>query len=118
MRVSAAFFAPLIGIWPFSGLPPLIQMLSMRGLYDACRVTQATPMDKNEQDRLLHALAWMCVQYIGGVDGEGGYTQLDHQCMNAGEEAVRLLVKYGLLEPDGRGGRWTEKGRELLTRRV
>jgi hypothetical protein len=32
MRVSAAFFAPLIGISPLSLLPPLIQMLSTAAL--------------------------------------------------------------------------------------
>jgi hypothetical protein len=32
MSVSAAFFAPLIGISPFRRLPPFIQMLSTVGL--------------------------------------------------------------------------------------
>jgi hypothetical protein len=93
-------------------------MLSMPGLYDACAVTQARPMDTAQDERLLHALGWMCVQYIGGVDAEGRYLPLDHECMNAGEEAVALLAEYGLLELNGRGGEWTEKGKSLLDRRL
>jgi len=63
-----------------------------------------------EERRLLVALAWMCEQYIGS----GQMDWLDHQCMGAGEDAVDLLVKYGLVEPSGRGGVWTEAGKALL----
>jgi len=63
-----------------------------------------------EERRLLVALAWMCAQYIGSDDIEW----LDHQCMGAGEEAVDLLVQYGLVDPSGRGGLWTEAGKALL----
>ena len=62
----------------------------------------------DEEWHLLRALAMMCAQYIG--EGE----HLDHQCMSAGEEAVNQLVKYGMIEPAGRGGRWTEAGHALL----
>lgn len=64
-------------------------------------------MTEDEQ-RLLAALAWMCEQYLAA----GG--ELDHKCMGAGEDAVELLVKYGLVEPSGRGGTWTEAGRAIL----
>ena len=60
--------------------------------------------------RLLVALAWMCEQYLRSKDSEF----LDHHCMYAGEEAIELLVQYGLVEPRGRGGRWTEAGNALL----
>lgn len=62
-----------------------------------------------ENTALLKALAWMCEQYMSD---EG---RVDHSCMSAGEQAVELLVKYGLLEPCPRGGRWTEAGRALLS---
>jgi hypothetical protein len=55
----------------------------------------------------------MCEQYIGS----GHSDWLDHQCMSAGEDAVELLIHYGLVEPwpDGRrGGLWTEAGKALL----
>ncbi len=61
-----------------------------------------------EEHRLLEALAWMCRQYIGDDD------YLDHMCMGAGEDAVALLVRYGMVAPEGRGGTWTEAGRKLL----
>lgn len=60
--------------------------------------------------RLLVALAWMCEQYLG--DGKGEW--LDHQAMSAGEDAIALLAQYGMVEPSGRGGRWTDAGRALL----
>jgi hypothetical protein len=60
--------------------------------------------------RLLEALAWMCEQYLTGRhDGV-----LDHQCMTAGENAVELLIEYGLVRPAGRGGTWTKAGLALL----
>ena len=64
----------------------------------------------NDERELLVALAWMCEQYIGS----GKADWLDHMCMGAGEDAVRLLVKYGLVAPSGRGGAWTEAGKALL----
>jgi hypothetical protein len=62
----------------------------------------------DDERALLRALALMCVQYIG----EGDW--VDHQCMEAGEEAVELLVKRGMIEPSGRGGRWTKAGEALM----
>lgn len=63
----------------------------------------------DRERQLLRALAWMCEQYLG----EGGHG-LDHMCMCAGEDAVELLVDYGLVAPGGRGGTWTAAGRALL----
>ena len=60
--------------------------------------------------RLLATLAWMCEQYLGNGKGEW----LDHEAMGAGEDAIELLARYGLVEPSGRGGRWTDAGRALL----
>jgi hypothetical protein len=51
----------------------------------------------------------MCDQYL--QSREGG---LDHLCMSAGEEAVGLLVAYGLVKPSARGGEWSEAGLALL----
>ena len=68
---------------------------------------------EDAERRLLVVLAWMCEQYLGSGNADG----LDHQCMGAGEDAVELLISYGLVEPfpDGRrGGRWTEAGKTLL----
>ena len=62
----------------------------------------------HEEHALLRALALMCAQYIG--DDE----TLDHECLSAGEEAVELLARYGMIERAGRGGRWTEAGKALL----
>jgi conjugal transfer/entry exclusion protein len=36
--------------------------------------------------------------------------------MDAGEDAVRLLVKYGLVEPADRGAAAQDQGREQLRR--
>ena len=60
------------------------------------------------EKRLLAALAWMCEQYLSRNGA------LDHMCMCAGEDAVELLVQYGLVKPEGRGGTWTDAGRALL----
>lgn len=60
---------------------------------------------------LLETLAWMCAQYLG--DDES----LDHQCMSAGEGAIALLVRHGLVEPAPGGGAWTAAGRDLLAGR-
>lgn len=62
------------------------------------------------EKRLLLVLAWMCEQYIGSGEQSG----LDHECMTAGEDAVELLVEYGLVSPSGRGGTWTDAGKALL----
>jgi len=66
----------------------------------------------NDERDLLQALAWMCQQYLGSPDDD----VLDHLCMHAGERAVDLLEKYGLIEPSGRGGTWTEAGLAYLNR--
>jgi hypothetical protein len=63
-----------------------------------------------EERHLLKALAIMCDQYLG--DGDGA--PMDHQCMRPGERAVELLIQYGLVEPRGRGGTWTEAGIALM----
>jgi len=62
----------------------------------------------NAERELLVALAGMCAQYLED-DGE-----LDHQCMSAGEDAVEMLVKYGLVTPLRRGGVWTDAGKAVL----
>jgi len=60
------------------------------------------------KQELLAALAQMCAQYLEN-DGV-----LDHQCMSAGEGAIALLIEHGLVTPSGRGGVWTDVGRDLL----
>lgn len=64
----------------------------------------------DSERQLLTALAWMCEQYLGSGKAEW----LDHQCMGAGEDAVALLVKYGLVAESGRGETWTDEGKALL----
>lgn len=66
----------------------------------------------DREARILYALAWMAEQYIRADDGT-----LDHQCMSAGEQAIRVLADYELVADDGRNSRWTEKGQQLLDRR-
>lgn len=66
-------------------------------------------MTRDERE-LLIALAWMCEQYLGS----GKADWLDHEAMGAGEDAVALLAKFGLVTPSGRGGAWTEEGKALL----
>jgi hypothetical protein len=63
----------------------------------------------SEEERLLAALAGMCVQYLERRDGF-----LDHMFMVAGEDAMKVLATYGLVEVAARGGTWTEAGREFL----
>ncbi|WP_082448354.1 MULTISPECIES: hypothetical protein [unclassified Sphingomonas] len=65
----------------------------------------------NEERHLLTALAWMCEQYLGS----GKADWLDHEAMGAGEDAIALLAKYGLVSCSGRGGAWTEAGKALLS---
>jgi hypothetical protein len=62
---------------------------------------------------LLFALAKMCGQYLSSPHDPG---VLDHGCMSAGETAVELLVRYGLVEPGGRGGTWKASGDEAWCR--
>jgi hypothetical protein len=63
----------------------------------------------DHEKRLLRSLAWMCHQYLQSPDGS-----IDHHYVSAGEDAASLLVEYGLLKPDARGGQWTEAGMALL----
>lgn len=65
-------------------------------------------MTETEQ-QLLIALAGMCDQYLSDKDGA-----LDHLFMSAGEDAIALLIQYGLVQPGPRGGTWTEAGKALL----
>jgi hypothetical protein len=67
-----------------------------------------TPANEQE-DRLLGALAWMVSQYLT-VENNG----LDHMCMSAGEQAMKILAEYGLVTDDTRHGRWTEAGQLFL----
>jgi hypothetical protein len=68
-----------------------------------------------EEKELLEALAWMCQQYLSDQRHlAGGGNSLDHMCMSAGEDAVELLFKYGLVDSVGRGARWTAAGDALL----
>ena len=64
-------------------------------------------MTENEE-RMLAAIAHMCGQYME----EDGV--VDHMWMGAGERATAILVEYGLLEMEGRGGTWTEAGKAFL----
>jgi len=73
-------------------------------------------MNSREEERVLYALASMCVQYIGGYR-DRQYLPLDPGCIGAGDRAVDVLKDYGLLEPSGRGGTWTERGLALLVGR-
>jgi len=71
-------------------------------------MTNAAPETQTPERRLLVALAWMCGQCLR--HGE----RLDHMRMSAGEDAVELLVQYGLAKPGPRGGTRTQAGRALL----
>lgn len=57
---------------------------------------------------LVRALAWMCEQYL--KDGD----VLDHQFMSAGQDALALLGRRGLVQVSPQGGTWTDAGRTLL----
>jgi hypothetical protein len=63
---------------------------------------------KEQEERLLTALVWMCVQYLE-EDGS-----LNHMHMSAGEQAMKLLAEYGLIDGPQRGAVWTEHGRAFL----
>ena len=60
------------------------------------------------EERMLAALAWMCVQYMGGDE------VVDHAWMSAGEMATDILAEHGLLEMKGREGAWTATGKAFL----
>jgi hypothetical protein len=59
--------------------------------------------------RLLVALAWMCKQYLSGRN-----STLNHQFISAAENAVDLLVQYGLVAYDGPNAVWTDEGQKFL----
>lgn len=84
-----------------------LQPVQRVGVAKWCFIRHDTSMI-DEERAILRALALMCVQYIG--DGEC----VDHECISAGEEAIAILVKHGMIEPSGRGGRWTEAGEALM----
>lgn len=67
-----------------------------------------TASPTHAEKRLLHALAWMCEQYLE----KGG--RLDDLFMSAGEDALDALAEYGRVDLDGPGGVWTEAGQKLL----
>lgn len=71
-------------------------------------LVQALSMDERER-KTLQSLALMCDQYLRTPEGD-----LDHLCMTAGEDAVRLLIQHGLIIPMGRGGHWSEAGLAIL----
>lgn len=64
-------------------------------------------MDADKRE-LLVALAWMSEQYLATPIG------LEHMCMSAGERAVGVLFKYGLVDSHERFAKWTEEGESLL----
>jgi hypothetical protein len=69
-------------------------------------------MEPNEE-YILQALAWMTLQYIGSPEND----HIDTMCMSAGERAVEVLAKYGLVEISGgnlRSAQWTEAGKQFL----
>lgn len=62
--------------------------------------------------KALKALAWMVAQYLSNDE------DLDTLGMSAGQDALRVLAREGLVEYDGvRCGSWTEAGRRLLDER-
>ena len=73
-------------------------------------------MNSREEERILYALATMCVEYVGGCR-DGQYLPLDPGYIGAGDGAVNFLKDYGLVEPNGRGGTWTERALALLAGR-
>lgn len=60
------------------------------------------------EKRILYALSLMCEQYLE----RGG--ELQHLFMSAGEQAVEVLARYGLVDLAPSGGVWTAAGRALL----
>ena len=64
----------------------------------------------DDEKALLVALAWMAEQYLRVGD------QLDSLAMSAGEGAIRMLARYGLVKADpiGRTAVWTDAGLSLL----
>jgi len=63
---------------------------------------------KEQEERLLTALVCMCAQYLE-EDGS-----LNHMHMSAGEQAMKLLAEYGLIDGPQPGAVWTERGQEFL----
>lgn len=61
-----------------------------------------------KEKRLLKVLVGMTEQYLRTKEG-----RLDHQRMNAGEDAIELLAEYGLVLNEGRNSRWTDAGWQL-----
>jgi hypothetical protein len=64
-------------------------------------------MTENER-RLLIAIVRMCAQHM--LIGE----ELYHGFTSSDENAVELLVEYGLVERTPTGGKWTEAGIAFL----
>lgn len=62
-----------------------------------------------EELRLLAVCKGICDQYMGRDDGAG----ILHSFMSAGEHAVGLLIKYGLMINTGDGGVWTRRASAL-----
>jgi hypothetical protein len=68
----------------------------------------------DQELRLLHSLAWMCVQYLGSANSDN----LNHLCMCAGQDATAMLAEYGLVELEPGGATWTEAGKQFLDRAI
>lgn len=62
----------------------------------------------DDELRILAVLVGVCGQYM-----PGSFTYVEHTHMSAGEHAVHLLGRYGLVVRDGAGGAWTTKANLL-----
>ncbi len=64
-----------------------------------------TPQEK----KLLTALTLMAVQHLTASSDPSGKS-LDHGFISSDEACIDCLIEHGLVEPIGRGGKWTEAG--------
>lgn len=75
----------------------------------------------DQESTLLHALCWMCIQYLErpptskSEDKGVGYNPLLDYCMFAGQNAIEVLLEYGMVEErPGLGVFWTDEALEWL----
>jgi hypothetical protein len=61
-----------------------------------------------EELRLLAVLIRVYTQYM-----RGNYTSVEHDFMSAGEPAIHLLAKYGMVVHEGLRAAWTTKAKVL-----